>query len=389
MTPRSCLPAFMIALATATLAVGETLPDPLLDSAGAPVASAADWNNRRRGELLELFTREVYGRAPLARPDGMTCTVTATTPGVMGGAATRKSVRLAWTGPGGAGGIDVVLFIPAVHAARVGCFLLICNRGRSNIDPTREQRSAFWPAEDIIARGYAAAAFQVEDVAPDKDDGFRSGVFAAFDPPGRPRAPDAWGTIAAWSWGASRVLDYLVTDADLDPARLAVIGHSRGGKAALWCGANDLRVALTISNDSGSTGAAIARDRAAGAEDIHRINTTFPHWFCANYKHWNGREAELPIDQHELIALCAPRLVCVASASADANAGPPAEFRACVAATPVWRLLGRAGLTATVMPGPGQAAQEGELGYHQREGGHDLSAADWGRYLDFADRHLR
>jgi hypothetical protein len=307
---------------------------------------------------------------------------------MMDGAATRKRVRIAWPGPDGraGGGIDVVLFVPAKRAAPAGCFLLICNRGADNIDPTRAKRTGFWPAETVVARGYAAAAFQVADHAPDKDDGCTSGVFATFDPAGKPRAADAWGTIAAWAWGASRVVDYLVTDPDLDPARIAVIGHSRGGKTALWCGSRDQRVALTISNDSGSTGAALARGK--GGEDIRRINTVFPHWFCANYKHWNSREAELPVDQHELIALCAPRLVCVASASEDANADPQAEFRACVAASPVWTLLGQSGLVGTAMPPPEHPLQDGRLGYHLRTGKHDLTAYDWDRYLDFADKHL-
>lgn len=370
----------------ATAPAGESaLPDPLIAADGTPVRSADAWT-ARRAELLELFRREVYGRAPVERPADLTFTVAETTPGMMDGAATRKQVRIAWKGPGGSGGLDLLLFVPSTHAKPVGCFLLICNRGSDNTDPTRSVKKPFWPAESIIARGYAAAVFHVDDVDPDKDDGFKDGVHGVFDPPGQPRGGDAWGTIAAWAWGASRVVDYLVTDADLDAQRIAVVGHSRGGKTALWCGAQDTRVALTVSNDSGCTGAAISRGKTG--ESIAKINTSFPHWFCANYKRWNGREAELPVDQHELVALCAPRLVYVASASEDVWADPSAEFRSCVAASPVWQLLGKQGIVATVMPDVEQPVQTGAIGYHLRTGKHDLTVYDWQRYLDFADRHF-
>jgi dienelactone hydrolase len=366
-------------------ALDPALPDPLVASDGSPVRSIEAWAGRR-AELLELFRREVYGRAPVERPADLVFTVVATTPGMMEGAATRKQVRIAWSGPGGKGGIDLLLFVPAKRAAPAGCFLLICNRDRDNIDPTRAQKKPFWSAEELIARGYAAAAFHVADVDPDKDDGFKDGVHGVFDPPGQPRGGDAWGTIAAWAWGASRVLDYLVTDADLDARRIAVVGHSRGGKTALWCGAQDARVALTVSNDSGCTGAAISRGKEG--ESIAKINAGFPHWFAANYKRWNGRENELPVDQHELIALCAPRLVYIASASEDAWADPKAEFRSCVAASPVWALHGRQGIAATAMPGVEQPVHGGSIGYHLRTGKHDLTAYDWQCFMDFADRHL-
>lgn len=368
----------------AALSAGDhALPDPLRFADGGVVAMA-DWP-RRRAELLEVFTREVYGRAPLGRPADLAFTVVDTKAGVMEGAAVRKRIRISYSGPGGKGGIDLLLFVPTKRTGPVPCALLISNRPASeNLDPEREAKTGFWPAEGIIAHGWAAAAFQVADVDPDKDDGFKDGVHGIFDAP--PRAPDAWGTIAAWAWGASRCVDYLVSDADLDPKRIAVVGHSRGGKTALWCGAQDERVALTVSNDSGCGGAAISRGKQG--ESIARINKAFPHWFCSNYKNWNGREAEAPFDQHELVALIAPRLAYIASASEDTWADPAAEFGAGVAASPVWALLGARGLVADGMPGPEQPRHDGRIGYHLRTGKHDLTAYDWERFLDFADRHL-
>jgi hypothetical protein len=306
---------------------------------------------------------------------------------MMGGTATRKRIRITWSGPGGAGGMNLILFIPAACAPRPPCILFICNREPETMDPERKLRSAFWPAEAIVGRGYAAAVFNVGDVAPDYFDDYSTGVHATFARRGQPRADTDWGTIAAWAWGASRAVDYLVTDPDLDARRIAVAGHSRGGKSALWCGAQDERAALTISNDSGCCGAALFRGK--GGEDIERINRVFPHWFCGNFKHWNHREAELPVDQHELLALCAPRLVYVASATLDETADPAAEFRACVAASPIWVFLGRQGLPGKEPPPPGYLVHGGAIGYHLRAGEHDLTEYDWNCFMDYADRHLR
>jgi hypothetical protein len=164
-------------------------------------------------------------------------------------------------------------------------------------------------------------------------------------------------------------------------------GHSRGGKASLWCGAQDERIALTISNDSGCSGAALAR-RTTG-ETVERINTSFPHWFCGNYKTYNGREETMPIDQHMLIAAMAPRLVYVASASEDSHADTAAEFASCVAAESVFQLHGLKGVGAATRPAPNSALHQGSIGYHLRAGKHDLTVFDWTQYLNYADRHLK
>lgn len=380
---RTLLLLSVIAVAIA----GESpLPDPLLTSAGKRVTSAAEWP-ARRAELVELFARQVYGRAPIGRPDDMTITVTEAASGVMGGAADRRQLRLGWKGPGGEGGMNIVLFVPTKREKPVGCFLLICNRPPDNIDPTREKKSPFWPAEAVIARGYAIAAFHNADIDPDKHDGFKNGVHGVFDAPGKPRADDAWATIAAWAWGASRAVDALVEQPGIDAKLIAVVGHSRGGKTALWCGAQDERVALTISNNSGCSGAAITRGKEG--ERIARINTTFPHWFTTTYKQWNDREHDMPFDQHQLIASIAPRLVYVASATKDTWADPKAEFRACVEAAPAWGLFDQRGFPVTTFPAPEAPLHDGRIGYHLRTGKHDLTEYDWMCYADFADKYWK
>jgi hypothetical protein len=382
-----CLVSSLVAAFGAMPAAGEDpkLPDPLTFQNGDRVASADQWMSKRRGEVLELFRTNVYGRAPIGRPDGMKFEVTETSPDTMEGKATRKQVTISFNGPRGSGTIHLTLFLPNGPGKPAPCLLFICNRPQTNIDPTRVVKSPFWPAEQMIARGYAAATFYYGDVAPDKADAWSQGVHAMFDPP--QRAADAWGTIAAWAWGASRCMDYLVTDPGIDAKRVAVVGHSRGGKTALWAGAEDERFAMVVSNDSGCTGAAVARGK--GGERIADINKNFPHWFCENYKHYNGREEDLPVDQHMLAALIAPRLLYIASASEDKGADPGHEFLAAVHATPVYQLLGLKGITATEMPAPESPLLDGSIGHHIHTGKHDLTEYDWKCFMDFADKHLR
>ena len=218
----------------------------------------------------------------------------------------------------------------------------------SNTDPTRRERSDFWPAEQVIARGYAIAAIQVSDLAPDDKERYRDGVIRLFEDDAGARPDTAWAALAAWAWGASRAMDYFETDSGVDAKRVAVVGHSRGGKAALWAGAEDERFALVVANESGEGGAALTR-RHFG-ETLARITDVFPHWFAGKYQSFSGRVDALPIDQHMLLALMAPRAVYVASADEDLWSDPRGEFLSLVHASPVFALWGDRSLAAGDMP---------------------------------------
>jgi pimeloyl-ACP methyl ester carboxylesterase len=359
------------------------LPDALVTQDGKPVTSATEWQKTRRQEILELFRTHVYGRVP-ATPYERSFHVVREDKNALGGDATLREVDVRITRGEQSLTIRVNLFVPNKTDKPVPAFLLICNRGPENIDPTREQKSEFWPAEQGIARGYAMAAFLNADVDPDKHDGFKNGIHGLLDE--GERGPDAWGTIAAWAWGASRVLDYLETVPQIDAKRVAVIGHSRGGKTALWAAAEDERFAMAISNESGCGGAALSRRRFQGREQVARIVSSFPHWFCSKFKEYSNKEDDLPVDQHELIGLIAPRAVAVGSASEDKWADPRGEFLSVVEAAPVYKLFGHQGLGTTTMPGIGDAVHGDRAHYHIRAGKHNLIVEDWQHYWDFADR---
>jgi hypothetical protein len=374
-----------------------TLPEPLRMRDGTPVTSADQWKSVRRGEILELFRTNVYGRVPTTSYD-KSFHVTHEDATALGGAATLRQIEIRIARGEKSLPIRVNLFIPNQDAKPVPAFLLICNRGPENIDPTRQMKSEFWPVEEGIARGYAMAGFLNADVDPDRHDGFQNGIHGILDDGPRPadashgpadashRPADAWGTIAAWAWGASRVLDYLQTVPQINPVQIAVIGHSRGGKTALWAAAEDQRFAIAVSNDSGCGGASLSRRRFAGKEQVARIVTSFPHWFCSNFAAFSNREDELPIDQHELIALIAPRAVAVGSAAEDRWADPRGEFLSVVHAAPVYALLGHKSLGTSEMIGIGAALHGDQAHYHLRAGKHNLTLEDWQHYWDFADR---
>jgi hypothetical protein len=361
------------------------LPDPLKTASGR-VRTTAQWK-ARRAEILELFRTNVYGRSP-AKPSALRFETIEETPSAMDGAATLKRIAVRSTHDGREHRFDLTVFLPNGVRRPVPLFLLMNNRPVALTDPTRAEKSGFWPAESLIARGYGIAALQVGDLSPDDNARYREGVIRLFEGTAAgPRAADAWGGLAAWAWGASRAMDYFDTDRRIDSKRVALVGHSRGGKAALWAGAEDERFALVVSNESGESGAALSR-RNFG-ETIARITESFPRWFAANYKTFAGREASLPVDQHMLLALIAPRALYVASADQDLWSDPRGEFLGLAHSSPVYALWGGLPIGSDEIPPLDRPFIRGLRGYHVRSGVHDLTLFDWERFADFSDRVWR
>lgn len=357
------------------------LPDPLVTGRGR-VRTPSDWRARRT-EILELFRTHVYGRSP-GKPGTLRFETIENKPSAVSGAATLKRIAVHSGHDGREHRFELALLLPNARRGPVPLFLLLNNRDVAIADPARAQRSGFWPAEALIARGYGIAVLQVGDLAPDDNARFREGVIRLFEGTASgSRPPDAWGALAAWGWGARRAMDYFETDPRIDARRIALVGHSRGGKAALWAGAEDERFAMVVSNESGESGAALSR-RNFG-ETIARITQSFPRWFAANYSAFGGREEALPVDQHLLLALVAPRALYVASADEDLWSDPRGEFLSLVHSSPVFALWREPSIRAGDMPPLDRSLVAGRRGYHVRSGGHDLTLFDWERFADFAD----
>ena len=388
-----------------------TLPDPLVMNNGKPVATQKEWKEKRRPEIVALFENQMYGKAP-SKPKDMHFKVLSEDHHALNGTATRKEVAV-YFAKGDQSYMTILMYLPNKAKAPVPLFVGLNFEGNYTVcdDPgitvtgnwvpnndvirnhqadasLRGTASSRWPVDLLMERGYGMATIYAGDIDPDFHDGFQNGVHPLFyaKKQNEPK-PDQWGTIGAWAWGLSRAMDYFERDKAVNAKQVAVIGHSRMGKAALWAGALDERFALAVSNNSGCGGAALSMRRIG--ETVGAINQQFPHWFCANFQKYNQNEDALPMDQHELIALMAPRPVYIASAKEDLWADPKGEFLAGVYAGPVYALFGLSGLSIKEMPEPNQPLISGFIAYHIRTGKHDITRYDWEQYLNFADRYFR
>ncbi len=384
-----------------------TLPDPLKFNDGSPVRNKSDWDKRRK-ELLLTFRKEVFGFNPEWKGDAK-YTVVSQKSDLFGGIANRKEINIELTYKGLKTSMIVLIYLPK-NSKNAPLFLSYNFYGNhtTSSDPDiqipdlwvsgykeirpptdkaikdeRGSDSFRWPFKEIVSRGFGIATVYYGDIYPDYDHGFKNCIHPFFDVK---RDSASWGSIATWAWGLSLIQDYLETDKDINSKRVMVIGHSRLGKTALWAGANDKRFAMVISNNSGRGGAALWK-RTFGAT-IDMVYSTCPYWYCDNFNKYSNKEELLPVDQHELIALIAPRPVYVASASEDLWADPKGEFLGCVYATPVYQLLGRKGLPVTEMPALNSPVF-GDLSYHIRKGPHEITLYDWNCYMDFAEQYFK
>ncbi|MGI8634620.1 MAG: hypothetical protein ACR2KZ_04375 [Segetibacter sp.] len=356
------------------------LPDVLKTSSNVEVTNKATWEKVRRPEILALFEENIYGQIP-KNYSKIKYTVTNEDASAMNGKAKLKEVLIEVFNNNKSVKINLILFVPNNAKKPVPVFLLINNRGKENTDPTRAVKSDFWPAEMVVDSSYAIAAINVSDLAPDDKVKYVDGVLQLY--PALLTADNGIKAIGAWAWGASRVMDYFETDKDIDAKKVAVVGHSRGGKASLWAAAEDQRFAICVTNCSGNTGAALAR-RQFG-ERINRINASFPHWFNNKYKKFNNNENTLPMDQHMLIALIAPRPLYATNASKDLWADPTGTYLSLKNAEKVYALYGIKSNLPASSPGINKPIIQSPLAYHNREGEHNLTAYDWNKFIQFAN----
>ena len=358
-----------------------TLPDPLGVKGGGRIESAKDWDSLRQ-ETIEKFRLEVYGRRPDLKYDVRFETIEEKS-GLFGIDAKGRSMKVVITSGGESYSFPMFVFLPAA-TGKHPAVIHINNREFPSFEKASTEPDEFWPVKEIVARGFVACAVSTVTIDPDRADGFADGLRGFFHrTSGTQERPsdDAWRALSAWGWGASRALDYLLTCKEVDPSKIAVIGHSRAGKTALWAAAEDPRFAIACSNNSGCGGAALSR-RALG-ETVARITKSFPHWFCDRFSKYAGDEGSLPVDQHQLFALIAPRPVYATSAGDDLWADPRGEYLAMVAASPVYGLFNETAMTNEEMPTLNEPRIAGKMGYHIRPGAHGLTLYDWTQFLDF------
>lgn len=396
------------------------LPDPLRMLDGSKIATKAEWTGKRAPELRALFQHYMYGQQP-AKGVALEPKPHVSDKAALAGAATLREYDV----PIASGStVRLLLVTPNGKSGPTPCFLGLNFHGnhqvlshpgialpeswvRANKDGTggknareedRGKEAEMWNVGEIIRRGYAFATFFQSDAVPDDPQLAEPVLRKLGGVTGEERGPADTATIMAWAWTFSRMIDVLERQPEIDAKRIAVVGHSRNGKTALLAAAMDERIAMAIPSQAGCGGTApsrvspeMAELQANGrpkAETVAVINKSFPHWFCGNFKAFGEAPDKLPFDQHELIALCAPRPVLLSCAVEDVWANPAGQFEMLKAADPVYKLVAGDGLGAPVAPEVGKLLNS-RLGYFIRPGKHSMTAEDWNAWLDYADKWLR
>ena len=383
-----------------------TLPDPLKLNNGKSVRDAKTWDTKRRPEIMEMFEAQQYGRAP-GRPAGERFEVTETGP-AFNGKAIRQQVTISFSKDESWPRIHLLIYLPAAEHKPVPMFFTISFVAvQDAVDDPAISPDKIWDpktntrisapkgrgfgrinVEPLLDAGFGVATFYYGDVDPDYPSGFPNGIRAHYLKPGQTeRAPDDWGSIAAWAWGMSRVEDYFETDKRIDSKRVAIHGVSRLGKTVMWAGAHDQRFAAVIASCSGEGGAALSH-RNYGETIAHlTAPSRYPYQFAGNYAKYAGFPDTAPMDANLLVALIAPRPLLLQTGSTDHWSDPKGEFLAAVAAGPVYKLLGKDGLDIDAWPAANQAILH-DLGYYMHEGGHGMVPGDWDVYIRFLKVHL-
>jgi hypothetical protein len=374
------------------------LPDPLLLKNGKRVTSAKLWWTKRRPEIVEDFDREILGRVPANLPK-VTWEVVSTTQEKVGDVPviTKKlaghvdnsadpkikvTIELELSTPTKATGpVPVIMELSFSHEF-MAAFLKNFPGGMPKADgPTWQQQ--------VLARGWGYATISPYSVQADNGAGLTEGIIGLVNK-GQPRKLDDWGTLRAWAWGASRALDYFETDKAVDAKQVGLEGHSRFGKTALVAMAYDPRFAIAYISSSGTGGAKLYR-HIFGELTENLAGTGEYHWMAGNFLKYAGplTTGDLPVDEHELIALCAPRPVFIGGGAlkGDGWADSTGMFMAAAAAGPVYRLLGKKDLGTTTLPPIGSPLVAGDIAFRQHSGGH-TPAPNWPTFLNFASRYL-
>jgi hypothetical protein len=399
-----------------------TLPELLISDNGKVIRSSKEWEQIQRPAILKKFNENVYGRIP-GKPKNIHYKITNVDNNALDGKAIRKEITVYFTKGEDGPSTVILLYLPNEVKGKVPVFVGLNFNGNhttqvdssititenwkrintnnaptlkkgptrfawtpdyNNKTPVRGEVAYRWPVHELIANGYGLATAYYEDMEPDNPEGWKTGVRSTMQYELNIK-PGEWGSISAWAWGLSRIMDYLETDNAVNAKKVIVTGLSRLGKTALWAGANDERFAMIVSDDSGEGGAALSK-RIYG-ETIELINKVNPHWCIDKYKTFNGAADKLPVDQHMLVALAAPRPIYIASAILDNPADPKGEFLSGKFAGAVYTLYGKRGLGVDDQPSVDTPVGE-TIGYHVRSGGHDILLYDWKQFIRFANKNL-